>query len=246
MIMDSWGITDKGIMRTQNQDAYYTFCDGAKGVAAFIVCDGMGGHQAGNVASEIAASVFVHEHRRVAEPEPTVEKARLVLDDIAEKANAMIFDLANSDARYSGMGTTMVSCAVVGGDAVVMNVGDSRAYMISDGRITQISKDHSVVEEMIDRGEITREESRSHPKKNLITRAVGTVKEIECDDFIFQLEEGDYILLCSDGLSNVVTDEEILRSVTDTETLEAACEALVRLALVRGAPDNVTIVLFRR
>jgi protein phosphatase len=144
------------------------------------------------------------------------------------------------------MGTTIVSAIVSGDSATVLNVGDSRAYHISNGSITQVTRDHSVVEDMVRRGDITREESKTHPNKNLITRALGTVPEVECDFFSVPLSSDDNLLLCSDGLSNVVSDQEMLYEVQNAESLEFACEKLLSIAISRGAPDNITIVLFKR
>ena len=144
------------------------------------------------------------------------------------------------------MGTTLVAAVIIGDNTVVVNIGDSRAYKISDNRIEQITRDHSVVEDMVQRGDITRAESLTHPNKNLITRAVGTVQSVDCDFFRFSTGEIDYILLCSDGLSNLVSDEEMLYEIVHAESIEFCCEKLLALAIARGAPDNITIVLFEK
>lgn len=244
--MNSWAITDKGIIRHQNQDAYYAFCDASSELAFLLVCDGMGGANAGNVASELATQVFTEEVKRCLYAGIRAEAAADVMRSALATANGVVFEKSNSDLLYKGMGTTLVSAIVTSGEAIVINVGDSRAYLISNGQMRQITRDHSVVEDMIDRGDITREESRNHPNKNLITRAVGTVPDIACDTFIFDIKKGDYLLLCSDGLTNVVTDGEILKEITESENIEECCEKLLRIALVHGAPDNVTMVLMER
>ena len=244
--MDSWAITDKGIVRRQNQDAYNAFCDNSAGTAVLIVCDGMGGAKAGNVASDLAVAVCFDQMKDALKPEMEQQAVEELLRNSLATANEAVYTLSQSDEDCAGMGTTVVAAAVCGDRATVLNVGDSRAYHISDGRIKQITRDHSVVEDMIQRGDITREESRNHPNKNLITRAVGTVPQVESDVFTFDISPGDCLLLCSDGLSNIVSEEEILYEVLHGESLEFCCEKLLGIAISRGAPDNVTMILFKK
>ncbi len=244
--MDAWAITDRGRVRKANQDACCAHLEEEHDTALLLVCDGMGGHNAGNVASSLAATVFAGEvgeglaNARVTGAVCTLMKGAL------RTANDSVFNLSMADAGCKGMGTTMVSAVVTGDDATVMNVGDSRAYHMSDGLLRQITRDHSVVEDMVERGEITRDQSRRHPQKNLITRAVGTSPEVEADFFSVTLKKGDVLLLCSDGLTNVVTDEDIARTLENTENTQAACRVLLEMALTMGAPDNVTVVILRR
>ena len=244
--MRSWAITDKGIVRRQNQDTYFSFCDNSNGTAVLVVCDGMGGAKAGNVASELAVTVFSDEVKKNLTPDMGESSMEDLMRGALALSNSAVYELSNNDSDCAGMGTTLVASIIVGKKAVVLNVGDSRAYMISGGKIQQITRDHSVVEEMVQRGDITREESLNHPNKNLITRAVGTVDQVDCDIFKFDIEENDYMLLCSDGLTNLVTSDEILYEVTHAESIEFCCEKLLGLAISRGAPDNVTIVLFQK
>ena len=244
--MKSCAITDKGIVRKQNQDAYYASCDDGRGCAVLLVCDGMGGARAGNVASELATQVFSDEVNRGLEDAMREGTLCTLMKAALRTANSAVYELSRSDEDCAGMGTTVVAAVVIGDEATVLNVGDSRAYHISGGRITQITRDHSVVEDMIRRGDITREQSMTHPNKNLITRAVGTVSRVEADLFSVRLRDGDYLLLCSDGLSNLVSDEEMLYEVTNCGHVERSCEKLLRLSISRGAPDNVTVVLFQK
>lgn len=243
--MNVWGITDKGIVRQQNQDTYYSYCDDVRGRALLLVCDGMGGANAGNVASSVAVDVFVEAAKQICkeDAEPNLQE---LMRHAFQTANSRVFEMSNSNMEYAGMGTTLVGAAISGDDTVVINAGDSRAYQISGGELRQITRDHSVVEDMIARGDITREASVHHPRKNLITRALGTTQNISCDVFEPDLKPGDYLLLCSDGLSNIVTDQEMLHEVTHSVTLEDACCNLFNLAMMRGAPDNVTVVLFKK
>ncbi len=242
--MESWAITDKGKVRKQNQDAFYASCE--DGAALLLVCDGMGGANAGDVASAMAVKVFINEVKKGLKSELEEMELQNLLEDSLDTANSAVYEYSCVDPDCEGMGTTVVSAIVRNGNAIVLNVGDSRAYQISGGKIRQITRDHSVIEDMIQRGEITREQSRYHPNKNLITRALGTAPWIECDFFTTKLEEGDFLLLCSDGLSNIVTDEEMAEEVTAENALQLCCENLVGMAIGRGAPDNVTVVLYKQ
>lgn len=243
--MDLYARTDKGKVRKENQDSCYVF-EHDEDVALLVVCDGMGGHKAGNVASSLAATVFAGEVQEGLANAKVTGAVCSLMKGALRSANSAVFELSRSEPECRGMGTTVVSAVVMGADATVMNVGDSRAYHITGTTIRQVTRDHSVVEDMIRRGDITREESRTHPSKNLITRAVGTVPEVEADFFSVALREGDALILCSDGLSNLLTEDEILSLETRSATAEDAAGRLVELALNRGAPDNVTAAVFRR
>ncbi len=243
--MNSWAVTDRGIVRSQNQDAFYTYNSPDDDLSILLVCDGMGGAKAGNVASELAIRVFKTEAKKSL-PYIPPEHILSEMKHLAEISNSAVYELSQTDSDCRGMGTTMVSAVIKGDKLYVANVGDSRAYLIADGTMTQITRDHSVVEDMVARGDITREESRLHPSKNLITRAVGTVETVECDTFSMDIKSGDYILLCTDGLTNLVTDEEVLDVVKTSVSVKECCNTLLALALEYGAPDNVTIVLCQR
>ena len=233
--MDSCAITDKGCVRKGNQDACYVHRDDRNGTALVLVCDGMGGHNAGNVASSLAATVFAGEVKEGLANARVTGDLRSLMKDALRTANAAVYSLGEAEPSCRGMGTTLVAAVVTGLDAAFINVGDSRAYHLSGGVLRQVTRDHSVVEDMIGRGEITREQSRTHPRKNLITRAVGTAKSVEPDFFTLTLREGDRLLLCSDGLSNVIADDEIAEALNFTRDVDTACK------LDRGAPDNVTV-----
>ncbi len=239
--MDSCAITDKGCVRKGNQDACYVHRDDRNGTALVLVCDGMGGHNAGNVASSLAATVFAGEVKEGLANARVTGDLRSLMKDALRTANAAVYSLGEAEPSCRGMGTTLVAAVVTGLDAAFINVGDSRAYHLSGGVLRQVTRDHSVVEDMIERGEITREQSRTHPRKNLITRAVGTAKSVEPDFFTLTLREGDRLLLCSDGLSNVIADDEIAEALNFTRDVDTACKLLLQMALDRGAPDNVTV-----
>ena len=240
--MQYWGITDAGCVREQNQDIYQLEKLGKDAVLC-LVCDGMGGAKSGNVASSLAAEVFAGEVSRAWTNDMTQAQIDQMLQSAAKLANFTVYDQGQQFEAFSGMGTTLVAAVIKGMDATVVNVGDSRAYRINEQGIRKITVDHSLVEMMLLRGELTPEEAKHYPGKNYITRAVGTETIVETDLFHVDMQRGDYLLLCSDGLSNVVDDQEMLFEVIHGEDKAKCCEQLLEIAKNRGAPDNVTCVL---
>ena len=241
--MKTWGITDIGLKRQENQDTFAFESLGTLRSVVAVVCDGMGGVKGGRIASTLAVSGFMDELHRLAAEGMTVEQVREMTSACVRQANAAIYARARESEEYRGMGTTLVSAVASPGVAVVCNVGDSRAYHISAEGIRRVTRDHSVVEDMVESGEISREEARTHPKRNLITRALGPDRNTTCDTFVVPIASGDYLLLCTDGLSGTVPDGELLDTVRASEDGAAALERLLELAKSRGAPDNVTAVL---
>ena len=240
--MQSWGLTDKGCVRKMNQDAY-EIRQLDKNSLLCVVCDGMGGAKSGNVASSLAADVFSQEIERTWTPNMEWDKADQMLKSAVKLANFTVYDQASQFEEFSGMGTTLVAVLVRGRQVSFVNVGDSRAYIINQKGIRQVTRDHSVVQLMVDRGELTAEMAKSYPGKNLITRAVGTEATVLCDVFRQELSKGDFLLLCTDGLSNLLDDQEILFEVVHGVNKERCCKRLLDIAVSRGAPDNVTSVL---
>ena len=240
--MQVWGLTDPGCVRLQNQDTYLieqldrntTLC---------VVCDGMGGAKSGNIASSLAADVFVQEIKRCWTSTMDREKIDLMLRSAVKLANFTVFDQSQQFAEFEGMGTTLVAVLVRGKKATVVNVGDSRAYGINSDGIHQLTKDHSLVQMMVERGELTPEQAKNYPGKNFITRAIGTETTVLCDLFHLELTKGEFLLLCSDGLSNMMDDQEILFEVIHGVNKQHCCQRLLNIAKNRGAPDNVTSVL---
>lgn len=242
--MNVWAISDIGLVRQQNQDAFRVE-KLPSGQILLVVCDGMGGARAGNVASNVAANVFadtVLAHLADTEYQDTVSA---VMMDAVKQANRAVWEQANADANCFGMGTTLVAALVTEQACCIANVGDSRAYLINADGIRKVTRDHSVVEDLVLRGEITPEQARTHPQKNLITRALGTMEETKADIYEEPCLAGSFLLLCSDGLSNVVADQEILYEVIHGGEPENCCNRLLNTALQRGAPDNVTAVLLQ-
>lgn len=237
-MIDSYGMTDKGLRRQLNQDRVYVN-DGPLGPLPnlYLVADGMGGHNAGELASAICVRVIEEQLRSAVGVSPEV-----ALEHAIQTANASIWQQAQTLEGCKGMGTTVVACSCLGDELLVANVGDSRAYICSD-MIQQISVDHSLVEEMIQMGGLDRSKARNHPDKNIITRAIGALSSVEVDLFKVALKTGDTILLCSDGLSNMVDDQELMSIVESGGTLREKAHRMVDQANNYGGRDNISVVL---
>ena len=240
--MRSWGLTDVGCTRAQNQDAFLIEkLD--KHTLLCVVCDGMGGAKSGNIASTLAADVFVQQVKQTWSGEFNQGNVDHMLKNAVKLANFTVFDQAQQFEEFTGMGTTLVAVFLHGKWATIVNVGDSRAYLIDQVGIHQVTVDHSVVQLMVSRGEITPEQAKTYPGKSLITRAIGTETMVPCDIFHKKVSPGDFLLLCSDGLSNLMDDQEILFEVAHGQEKDRCCQRLLDIAKKRGAPDNVTSVL---
>ena len=241
--MQYWGLTDPGCVRAQNQDTYLIEKLDRNSLLC-VVCDGMGGAKSGNIASSLAADVFTQEVKHCWSANMDREKIDQMLSGAVKLANFTVYDQSRQFEEFDGMGTTLVAVLISRGKkATVINVGDSRAYGIDKNGIRQLTVDHSLVQMMVDRGELTAEQAKSYPGKNFITRAVGTENTVQCDLFHMDLNKGDYILLCSDGLSNMMDDQEILFEVVHGVNKQHCCQRLLSIAKNRGAPDNVTSVM---
>lgn len=240
--MQCWGLTDPGCVRKQNQDAYQIE-ELDRNTLLCVVCDGMGGAKSGNIASSLAMDVFVEEVRRTWTPSMDQEKVDQMMLSAAKLANFTVYDQAQQFPEFEGMGTTLVALLIKGKKATIANVGDSRCYGLSRRGIRQITQDHSLVQMMVDRGDLTAEMAKTYPGKNFITRAIGTESTVACDLFHQNVSRGDYFLLCSDGLSNMMDDQEILFEVVHGVNKQHCCRRLLDIAKNRGAPDNVTSVL---
>ena len=232
-------MTDVGCRRASNQDA---FCRGTlpNGVEFTVLCDGMGGHRGGNVASEIAVRAF-HEilTTRLSGSFKTKDLKNILLGTVV-RISLLIADVAEKFPEYAGMGTTLVAVLIRGRYATAVNVGDSRAYLFRNGRLTRLTKDHSLVQEMIDRGEITPEEGENHSQRNIITRTLGYAEDCQPEILLSDVRPGDLFLLCSDGLTVPVRDHVIADILTNTEK-DRIARTLVSRALACGGPDNVTV-----
>ncbi len=237
--MRSYCLTDVGVKRNMNQDFVYASDQPVGNLSnLYIVADGMGGHNAGDLASRYTVEVMVDYIEGASETRPIP-----LLEEAIEAANRKVLERAMEDKQLEGMGTTVVAATVQDDCLYVANVGDSRLYLLDGSSIEQITKDHSLVEEMVRSGQIGREEARNHPEKNVITRAVGVKSRLRIDFFDIALYEGDRFLLCSDGLTNMVEDEDIFEMVKRETSLERAAHRLVVLANRNGGKDNISVVL---
>ena len=239
--MNTFSITATGRVRNSNQD--YVFCE-ENAVGSFpnlfLVADGMGGHQAGDMASRICVEEMVRQIQATDRKTPVS-----VLEQAVSAANQKIYQTATQDKALEGMGTTLVGTVIEGDTAYIVNIGDSRLYQLRDS-LRQITVDHSLVEEMVQSGEIQKNEMRTHPNKNIITRALGTDTSVRPDCFEIEVQEGDVLLLCSDGLSNMLEDNQIENIVrANGENLRQAGECLVKQANDAGGKDNISVILIR-
>lgn len=239
--MISYGRTDVGSKRQMNQDYVY-YSDKPVGSLPnlYIVADGMGGHKAGDVASRYTVTQFVNHIKESAGKNPIS-----VIDDAILKANEELIELANTSEDFDGMGTTLVVCSYIDKSLFIANIGDSRLYLINKEKIKQITRDHSYVEEMVSNGEISRSNARTHEKKNIITRAIGASMDVISDIFEISYHHGDMILMCTDGLSNMVDDETIKDIVLKHQDLEIATKKLVDEANKNGGKDNISVLIVR-
>jgi PPM family protein phosphatase len=230
----SAGLTDTGRRRRQNEDSY------VHEPPVFAIADGMGGAQAGEVASRLAAAVLEEVNG-----EEAIGEARAA--ELIQEANRRVYERSNQDAAVSGMGTTMTVALVddASGTVAIGHVGDSRAYLIRDGELEQLTEDHTLVNELLKSGKLSPEEANVHPQRSVITRALGTEPDVDVDTFTIETRPGDVFLLCSDGLSSMISDAEILGLVRSGDgDLEAALRGLVEAANTSGGDDNITVVAF--
>lgn len=242
--MQSWGITDPGCVRPQNQDAY-KIIELDRNTWLCVVCDGMGGAKSGNVASTLAVDVFSQEICNTYHSGMDEQDVNDLLQRSIKLANFTVYDQAREVEDFAGMGTTLVAAFVRGKQVTVANVGDSRAYVVNEEGIRLITTDHSLVQMMIQRGELLPEQAKQYPGKNLITRAIGTETVVQCDLFHLELERDNVLLLCTDGLSNLLDDQELLFEIVHRSERQDCCQRLLDIAKTRGAPDNVTCVLLQ-
>lgn len=233
--------TDIGMQRHSNQD-YYSVIDLPFGGFCAVVCDGMGGHAGGNVASKTAVECICKELNNNFRENMTISSIKNVVESAVVHANIDVLDTASKNDDLHGMGTTVVIAVFYNDKCIVANVGDSRCYIVHNNEIKQLTKDHSLVQEMVDAGYITADEALHHPRKNIITRALGIADDVEIDFFDISFGYDDKLLLCTDGLSNHVSDKDMLYILADTDISDCA-EKLIALANKNGGSDNITTVV---
>lgn len=243
------GITDVGLKREGNEDSFAT--NEASGL--YLVADGMGGHLAGEVASGVAVKLIDKSFHRWIEhqtpleelfgaPDPSLTLLGNYLSSSIRLANRVVYEMAMEYERYHGMGTTVAALHVAPTLIVAANAGDSRIYMVRNGRIERLSKDHTIVSEQVDMGMMTPEEAETSPLKHVLTRNLGSSEDVDADVFEIEPANGDRFLLCSDGLTDLVSEEEILLAMLDEDEPQTLCRGLLDTALRRGGHDNTTIV----
>lgn len=224
--------TDTGRQRRENEDSAYVHAP------VFVVADGMGGAQAGEVASRIAIETF--EQGLLGSGPPERRLAELVRD-----ANQRIYDLSRAEHGRAGMGTTLTAAYLADGDLAIAHVGDSRAYLLRDRQLTRLTQDHSLVDELVRQGKLTEAQAAEHPQRSIITRALGPEPEVEVDTFSYPMQAGDLLLLCSDGLTSMVSEDRVAEILCGSATLEKAADGLIDEANEAGGRDNITVVLSR-
>lgn len=236
--------SDKGKVRDINQDAYYHLDD--EQMPIFIVADGMGGHKAGEVASNLAISTIRDYYEK--NKEKMLNEKMFIpkfMNESMEYANEVLFKKSSEDEEFNGMGTTITMAIIFKDELYVGHVGDSRAYILRNDELIQITQDHSFVGELLRIGSITKEEAFNHPKKNIINRAIGTNESVKVDVVTRELEDDDIVLLCTDGLINMVSEERIIDTIKNTESTADVCNILANTANELGGIDNITIMIMK-
>ena len=240
--MNIKGYSDKGVVRNSNQDAFMSGLTD-NGIAWAVVCDGMGGANSGDVASRLAVDHFSAALKAGLRPNMSEHSVKNILISAIASANIRVFDKSKESSEFNGMGTTVVAVLVIGSTAYFIHAGDSRAYVLSGDELQQITRDHSIVQSMIEDGRLTVEEARFHPRKNVITRALGVDEFVEPEFNMCDLNYGDIVLLCTDGLTNFVDYKEIVGILKSTD--ENKAESLVNEANKNGGGDNITAVVLQ-
>ena len=239
-----FGVTDKGKTRFDNQDAFEVKYIASKSLLITVLCDGMGGQNAGALASEISVGTFMENV--ISKVTSRINKKlnfERILIDACDETNTTAYDYSNFDPSLFGMGTTIVGSIITSdGHATIISVGDSRCYLLNAEGISQITTDHSLVEDLIRSGAITREQAKTHKQRSIITRAIGSDIDVDADLFEIDLKEGNMLMFCSDGLTNYVSDYEIYSKYLDEPDPEKFCTKLIELTYEHGAGDNVTII----
>lgn len=249
MRIESSGRTDTGLKREGNEDA---FCS-AEDLGLYIVADGMGGHRAGEVASRIAVDTIRESYKKWVKektseedifgfPDASLSPMGNIIRSSIRLANRIIFELATDRKEYEGMGTTIVVLLITTELIIAANVGDSRLYLIRDGTIERLSKDHTIVSEQIELGIMTEEDAVSSPMKHILTRTLGSSKDVDTEVFEIEPSEHDRFILCTDGITDLIKDEEILSMTEEEESPESLCHQLIETVLDRGAHDNATVI----
>lgn len=240
-MLDAFSLSDVGKTRQMNQDCVDISLTPVGNLPnLLLLADGMGGHKAGDYASKYTIDVMKQEVNVSPETDPVH-----IFAEAIEYANAHLYEKSMKDVNFQGMGTTLVAATCIEHKLTVANIGDSRLYLIRHNKMVQVTKDHSYVAELMQKGELDKESAKHHPKKNYITRAVGAFERAKADYFYAEVKQGDTILICSDGLTNMLSDEEILRIIYQEKDLEDTCQKLIQAANEKGGYDNISVIVAR-
>lgn len=236
-------ITDVGLKRQSNQDQVGIFAN-QTGQKLLLLCDGMGGHNAGDVASEMALFQVGHQWEEE-ESIQSQDQIKTWLDTAIKEANHRVREKAQQFMGLEGMGTTLIALTIYQGQAIIAHVGDSRVYRFNQDKIAQVTKDHSFVQELVDNAVISEEEAATHPQRNIVTRAIGTEADLTVDVQVLDLVADDILLLCSDGLSDMLTQAQVIEILSQDTSIDQAAQALVESANASGGKDNISVILAR-
>lgn len=239
--MNIYGLTDQGLKREMNQDVFFIH-KFSEQVLLAIVCDGMGGQSAGHIASGMVCNIISEKLLKENFDQADEEQINEYIVNAISEANIEVYTKSNVEPGFKGMGTTVVLAIVVNDKAYIANIGDSRAYVLQNSKLHQVTKDHSLVQELLEQGKISEDEVLTHPNKNMITRAVGVNLMVDIDLLSLKLEKQSKILLCTDGLTNMVTDKEIEETIKEYN-LKSSCQVLIDLANKAGGIDNITVAI---
>lgn len=235
--------SDVGKKRKDNQDAFYVSQNTS--IPLYLVADGMGGHNAGELASNMAMNIIVESFIKNQKNLSSEKMILKIIKKSIEEANSKVYLKSLENKDFNGMGTTITLAYIFNNKIYIGHVGDSRAYLIRKGKLGQISEDHSYVNQLLKSGSITKEEAKNHPKRNMITRAVGSSSILEIDLLVKKYDKNDILILCSDGLTNMVMDFQILEQFQDGKNIQESCEELVEIANTNGGIDNITIIAIK-
>ncbi|MBE7056738.1 MAG: Stp1/IreP family PP2C-type Ser/Thr phosphatase [Ruminococcaceae bacterium] len=238
--------TDVGRVRPHNEDCFGSYVSEDGSVLFLVVADGMGGQNAGEVASKMLVDCFMNKTSFLNKKNLTPEQLQDFLTDTIKEANLNILKEAKDNSEQSGMGTTAVACILQEDKLIVANVGDSRAYVSSQSVLAKVTEDHSYVEDLVRKGAISQEQARNHPDKNIITRAVGCMDDVEVDTFVKDFDKNSVLLMCSDGLSNMIEDDYMQRIIRRNKNMDKLAERLIYVAKKNGGTDNITVIVARR
>lgn len=237
--------SDIGRARERNEDSYMIMHSRTNLPNVFAVADGMGGHSSGETASKLAID-HVKEYIK-ANPSSFINESDISesLTTMMKNTNKLVIECSETSDEWRGMGTTLTVSIISGNKLYIGHVGDSRVYIISGDEMTKVTVDHSYIEELVITGKITREQARNHPERNIITRAIGGVSDVIADTYVYDLKHGDYVIMCTDGLTNEVDESVILETINSCDTPQNACDKLIKKANDNGGKDNITVIVMR-